>query len=232
MKNYADLITIFFFAVLLVLCIFVIVHTTMQIKNNSYNTFGTSPVESKKNKKKLIKIVIVGLLLSCGIFYKLMNNVSSYNATEDMIDSYKDTIIELDIALSLDFKNYKKGTYSSAEKVAKFINSKLPVKDLLYVKTTDNIYKEFLASDIYKFNLNDFVNNPTLVTYDKILMSIIKFKDGCKYVNKAFLGTSDCLIEIDVNHFDKPNQIGQDRTLFAIDGKNNRIIADVNFFGK
>ena len=232
MKNYTDLITIFFFAVLFVLCIFVIVHATLQIKNNSYNTFSTSPVEKRKNKKKLIKVVIVGLLLSCGIFYKLMNNVSSYNATDDMVNSYKDTIVELDIALSLDFKSYKKGTYSSAEKVAKFINTKLPVKDLLYVKTPNDIYKEFLASDIYKFNLNDFVNHPTLVTYDKILMSIIKFKDGCQYVNKAFLGTSDCIIEIDVNHFDKPNQIGQDRTLFAIDGKNNRIVADSNFFGR
>ena len=58
MKNYTDLITIFFFAVLLVLCIFVIVHATIQMKNNSYNTFCTSPVDKRNNKKKLINVVI------------------------------------------------------------------------------------------------------------------------------------------------------------------------------
>ena len=232
MKNYTDLITIFFFAVLLVLCIFVIVHATIQMKNNSYNTFCTSPVDKRNNKKKLINVVIVGFLLFCGIFFKLMNNISAYNATEDIINSYRDTITELDIVLSLDFKDYKKGTYSSDEKIAKFINSKLPAKDLLYVKTNNSIYKEFLEKDIMEFNLHDFVNHPTIVTYDKILMSIVKFKEGCKYVNKAFLGTSDCIIEIDVNYFDRPNQIGQDRTLFAIDGNNNKIIIDPNFLKK
>ena len=232
MKSYTDLITIFFFAVLLVLCIFVIVHATMQIKNNSYNTFSTSPVGEKKSKKKLIKVVIVGLLLFCGIFYKLMNNVSSYNATDDMINSYKNIITEIDIILSLDFKDYQKSGYTSADRIAGFINSRLPAKSMLYVKTTNGLYKEFIERDIMKFKLHDFVNNPTIVTYDRLILSIIKFKNGCQYSNKAFIGTSDCLIEVDVNHFDSPNQIGQDRTLFAIDGKNNRIIADTNFFDR
>ena len=232
MKNYTDLIMIFFFAVLLVLCLFVVVHATIQIKNNSHNTFNTSAVESKKGKKRLIQIVVVGFLLFCGIFFRLMNNISSYKATDDMINSYKEIITEIDIMLSLDFKDYKKGTYTSAEKIAKFINSKLPAKDLLYVKTANHVYKEFLESDIRRFNLSDFVNNPTIVTYDRLLMSIIKFQNGCKYANKTFIGASDCLIEVDVNHFDSPNQIGQDRTLFAIDGKNNKIIANSNFFGR
>ena len=231
MKNFSDLITIFFFAVLLVLCIFVIVHATLQIKNSQYS-FSTANTYAnpKKAKNKMLKIIIIALVISIGLFLKIVNNVSSYNANDNIINSYKDTIAELDLALSLEFSTYKNGSYSSAEKVAKFINNQLPIMDAYYLHTQNHSYNEFSRYEIYQHKLDDFVNKPTLATYDGILMSIIKFKEGCNYINKTFIGKSDCLIE--VNHFEKPNQIGADRTLFAIDGKNNRIIADANFFGK
>ena len=72
--------------------------------------------------------------------------------------------------------------------------------------------------------------NPTFIRYDGILISIIKFENNCRYVNTEYLGQSDCIIEVDANNFKKPNTIGKDRILFAIDGKNNTIKADVNFF--
>ena len=232
MTNFADLITIFFFAVLLVLCIFVVVHATLQIKNCQYNTFSTSPVENKKNKNKMIKILVIGLILFACILFKIMTNISSFKASEDIIDNYKNTTTELNMALSLEFSTYKDCSYSSAEKLAKFIYTQLPIMDTFYLKTRYTTNNEFSKNEIYQFNLKDFVDKPTLLTYDGILMSIIKFKEGCNYVNKAFLGKSDCLIEVDANNYNKPNQIGQDRTLFAIDGKNNKIIADRNFLEK
>ena len=74
------------------------------------------------------------------------------------------------------------------------------------------------------YKLKDFKDKPTLVNYEGVLMSIIKFKNGCKYTNSQFIGKSDCIIEVDLNHYEAPNQIGQDRVLFAIDGKNNTIV--------
>ena len=76
----------------------------------------------------------------------------------------------------------------------------------------------------------DFVNKPTLVTYDGVLMSIIKFNEGCEYINKRNIAKSDCIIEVDTNHYEKPNQIGQDRVLMAIDGNTNEIVTDPSFF--
>ena len=84
--------------------------------------------------------------------------------------------------------------------------------------------------EILQYKLDDFVNKPTLVTYDGVLMSIIKFNEGCEYINKRNIAKSDCIIEVDTNHYEKPNQIGQDRVLIAIDGNTNEIVTDPSFF--
>ena len=206
-------------------------HATLQINNNQV-LFSTSKADSKKNKSRTIKTIIVALALFCCLAYKIVASIYAYNASDTVIDSYKDTTTELNMALSLEFSTYKGGTYTSAQKIAKFLNNQLPIMKHYYLKNKRGGFNNFSNQEIYKYKLQDFVNKPTLVTYDGLLMSIIKFKEGCKYVNKAFIGQSDCLIEIDVNYFDKPNQIGQDRTLFAINGNNNTIITDPNFFKK
>ena len=63
-----------------------------------------------------------------------------------------------------------------------------------------------------------------------MLLSLIKFQNGCSYVNTKQLGKSDCIIEVDVNHYEEPNQIGKDRVLMAIDATTNTIKTDSHFF--
>lgn len=233
MINFTDLMGIAFFLVLLVLCLFVVVHTVLQINTCQYNTFSTGSGKNKKEQNKMYKILIIGVALFVCILFKIMSNATAYKANTEAVDTYKDTVAELSVALSLGFSNQDdEDLYSSAQKLAKLINSQLPIMESYYLESQYNPYNEFAKTEIYQFNLNDFVNKPTLVTYDGILMSVIKFKEGCKYTNKTFIGKSDCLIEVDINHYNKPNQIGQDRTLLAIDGKRNKIIADKNFFNK
>lgn len=229
MINFTEIITNVFYVILLVLCIFVIVHASLQIKNSQYS-YTSHKTKQKTDKKKMIKIIIIGVVIFLAIYFKVVNNVASYKADESTIDTYKNTIEELNYALSLEFSAYKGGTYSSANKLARFIETQLPIKNAYYVEIPNEEKQELSKYEILKYKLNDFVEKPTLVTYDGILMSVIKFNKGCQYVNKRNIAKSDCIIEIDANHYGEPNQIGQDRVLMAINGNNNEIIVDSNFF--
>ena len=231
MVDIQNLILVFFFGIMLVICLFVVVHATLQISNNQV-MLGSNKIKDKSSRAKMIKIIIVGIALFSGLAFKIVDSIYAFNASDTVIQSYKETTTELNMALSLEFSTYKGGTYTSAQKIAAFLNKQLPIMKHYYLKNRRGGYYKFSDDEISRYKLQDFVNKPTLVTYDGLLMSMIKFKEGCKYVNKAFIGNSDCLIEIDVNYFDKPNQIGQDRTLFAINGNNNTIISDPNFFKK
>lgn len=231
MINFTELLTTAFYVVLLIICVFIVVHAALQIKNNQY-TFKIEPNKKKKNDNKMIKIIVIGLVLFSAIFFKILNSASSFKASASVIDNYQETVEQLDAALSLEFSAYKGGTYTSASKLAHFMNRQLPIKSAYYLFDAYGDVESFSKYEIMKFKLDEFENNPTLITYDGVLMSIIKFKEGCKYINKKIIGKSDCIIEIDVNNFAEPNQIGQDRTLFAIDGENNSIYADYNFFRK
>ena len=65
---------------------------------------------------------------------------------------------------------------------------------------------------------------------DGMFLSFIKFGNKCQYVNTKKIVKSDCLIVVDVNHYDEPNLIGRDRELIAIDGKTNTIKFESNHF--
>ena len=229
MTNLAEIITNVFYIILLTLCIFIIVHASLQIKNSQY-AFTSHSKKQKVDKTKMVKIIIIGIAIFIAIYFKVINGFSSYQANDSVVESYKNTVEELNYALTLEFSTYKGGSYTSAKKVAKFIELQLPIKNSYYMSSEYGEIEELSKYEILKYKLDDFVNKPTLVTYDGILMSIIKFNKGCEYANKRNIAKSDCIIEIDTNHYDQPNQIGQDRVLMAIDGKTNEIVTDPNFF--
>lgn len=229
MTNLTEIITNVFYIVLLVLCIFIVVHASLQIKNSQY-AFTSHTKKRKSDKKKLVKIIVIAIAISFAIYFKIISGFSSYKANNSIIESYKNTVEELNFALNLEFSSYKNGTYTSARKVARFIESQLPIKSSYYISSEYEETEQLSKYEILQYKLNDFVDKPTLVTYDGILLSIIKFNKGCEYVNKRNIAKSDCIIEVDTNHYEKPNQIGQDRVLMAIDGKNNTVITDSNFY--
>ncbi|MBQ8887206.1 MAG: hypothetical protein IJY61_05840 [Candidatus Gastranaerophilales bacterium] len=188
---------------------------------------------SQNDKTKLFKmiiIVIVSILLLAFIYNKILLSFISYNASDIDKENYSYAVSDLTDALNLEFAVYGNETYSTAEDLALSLNYRLPIKSLYYIRTKDNEPIAFNSYEIFQYRLKEFQNRPTLIGYDGTLMSIIKFKEGCKYVNSKLIGKSDCIIEVDVNHFLPPNQIGKDRVLFAIDGITNSIKTDNNYF--
>lgn len=234
MGGLSELVTIIFSVVVLILSIFVIVHATIQIKNSQL-MLTKDKEQSSSDRKKLhrhINIIIIAIFMFALMFLKVIQNFNSYKASEYEKDNYAISVSDLNDALNLEFSVYGKDTYSSDKDLALSLDFRLPVKNLYYVATRDEETMQFQSYEILKYRLKEFQNKPTLITYDGILMSIIKFKEGCKYVNTKYIGKSDCIIEVDVNNFDEPNQIGKDRVLFAIDGLNNTVKTDSNFFNK
>lgn len=229
MENIINSITNFLYVILLVICVFITVHASLQIKNNQFS-YTSKNVKTKKDLKKMKKIIVIAISIALCIYFKILNNISSFNANTSVIENYKTVIEELNYSLSLEFVTYKGGTYSSAQKIASFIENQLPIKSSYYFSSSYGDFDEISKYEILKYKLDDFVGKPTLVTYDGILISIIKFNKGCEYTNKRNIAKSDCIIEVDVNHYEEPNQIGQDRVLMAINGNTNEIIADTNFF--
>lgn len=223
--DFSEIITTSFYIVLLIICLFIVIFATLQLKNNQYTSENMSNKKNKQNSKaKTKKILAIAIILFLAIYFKCMNGVASYKASQLEKDNYAITIAEVKDALSLEFKVYGKDTYSSANDLALSLNYRLPIKQMYYVSTRNLDPEVFSPYEIMNYKLKDFKDKPTLVNYEGVLMSIIKFKNGCKYTNSQFIGKSDCIIEVDLNHYEAPNQIGQDRVLFAIDGKNNTIV--------
>ncbi len=229
MINFSELIAIFFYIVLLILCIFVIVHASFQIKNTNY-IFRKQPDLGKKNTKKMAKIIIVGLIMFSAIFFKVISNFSLYKADKSSINNYKYAVSDLNNALSLELLSAQDNSFRTAQDIAYFINKQLPIMMTYYLGSNYQEMNKFSKEEILKYKLSDFEDRPTVITYDGMLMSVIKFNPGCNYINNRNIEKSDCLIMVDVNHYSKPNQIGQDRTIFALDGRNHKIKPDPNFF--
>lgn len=229
MDNLSELVLGVFYIILAILCVFIAVHSFIQIKNSSY-TYNISKNHLETDKKKPKKLIIISLLVLLAIILKVNYNYSVYQANKDSIKKYQR--IAEDLAITMEYSIYKHNNYKSREAFAKFLTYHLPIKTTYYIGDTISEQNEFSRYDAVKYKLDDFVNRPTFVTYDGTLFSIIKFKNNCEYVNKRDIGKSDCIFEVDLNNFDLPNQIGTDRTLFAVDGKNNLIKTDADFFRK
>ena len=219
-----------FYIILFVLCVFVVLHSTLQMKNSMLMVQKDASPKDRKQFFKIIIMVVVSILLLSFVYTKVLQTLNSYTASDLDKESYSYAVADLTDALNLEFAVYGNETYSTAEDLALSLNYRLPIKTVYYTKTKDSEPIAFSSYEILKYRLNEFQNRPTLISYDRTLMSIIKFKEGCKYVNSKFIGKSDCIIEVDVNHYEEPNQIGKDRVLFAIDGITNTIKTDNNYF--
>ena len=219
-----------FYIVLFLLCVFVVIHSTLQMKNSSLMLQKDATPKDKKKFLKVILLVILSILLLSFVYSKVLESFNSYNASEIDKENYSYAVSDLTDALNLEFALYGNETYSTAEDLALSLNYRLPIKSLYYIRTRYDEPVVFSNYEVFQYRLNEFQNRPTLVSHDGMLMSIIKFKEGCRYINSKLIGKSDCIIEVDVNHFSPPNQIGKDRVLFAIDGITNTIKADHNYF--
>lgn len=218
-----NLISIF----VLIMCVFVAVHVSIQFKNYEYLMVHNKA--KKPTKSKLLLIIILSVSIFALMYFKIINNYSSYKTNTIDKSNYQETVANLNDALSLEFSTYGEETYSTAEDIARSLYKQLPIKKMYYVGTE---YEMNILSraEIIKYKLEDFQNKPTLISYDGMLLSLIKFQNGCSYVNTKQLGKSDCIIEVDVNHYEEPNQIGKDRVLMAIDATTNTIKTDSHFF--
>ncbi len=230
MAEISNIIVVFFYIVLLIVSIFVVVHATLQIKNASVVLKAEKKEKAKIDKVKLRKIFIVALGMFIAIFFKVWNILSAPSEVHTKASQYHSAAEEL--ALNIEYAILKHGKFNSANDMARHINLHMPIKSMYYVDDYYGDSEIIPKSEIVKFKLEDFEYNPTLITYSGEIMSIIKFKEGCQYIGKSNIAHSDCLIEVDLNNYSNPNQIGQDRTLFAIDGNHDTVKTDADFFKK
>ncbi len=229
MINFSEIIPLIIYILLLILCIFIIVHASFQIKKAKLLNKKKADLK-ERTIKKMTKIIIASTAMFFAIFFNFVTNFSFYIADKSQINNYKEAVSELNDALSLELSGAKNKSFKTQEEIAYFINRQLPIMFVYYLGSNYKKVERFSSEEIFKYKLNDFINHPTLVTYDGMIMSVIKFADECRYVNPKNIAKSDCLIMVDVNHYSEPNQIGQDRTIFAIDTENHTIKADPDFF--
>lgn len=229
MADLSQIIVNLFFVFMLIMCIFLGVHSSIQFKNYGYLISNNSR-DKKTSKSKLICVIVLCVVVIYYMCFKLCDNVFSYQQNKNNEESYKESIVAINNALSLEFSMYKEGTYSTAEDIANSLYKQLPIKAIYYVGRGDD-RREFSKYEVLKYRLKDFQNKPTLVGFDGMFLSFIKFGNKCQYVNTKKIEKSDCLIVVDVNHYEEPNLIGRDRELIAIDGKTNTIKFESNSFG-
>ena len=136
----------------------------------------------KTSKSKLICVIVLCVVVIYYMCFKLCDNVFSYQHNKNHEESYKEAIVAINNALSLEFSMYKEGTYSTAEDIATSLYKQLPIKSIYYVGRGDD-RREFSKYEVLKYRLKDFQNKPTLVGYDGMFLSFIKFGNKCQYVN-------------------------------------------------
>lgn len=229
MIDYTQIMSMVLYFFITIIIVFLLVHSSLQMQN--IQIFFT-PERIKTDRKKTGRniIIIVFCLIAFFLIYnQTLDNMSSAQKSKE--SQYKELLGRMYDSLLLIISINEENSYDSAEKLANTLMLRYPVKKSYYLNLNKYKTYKFTKSEIKKYRLEDFVNKPTIVRYDGILVSIIKYENECNYVNTRYLGNSDCIIEVDINSFKEPNEIGKDRTIFAIDGRHNTIKADKNFFG-
>ena len=85
--NFSEIMTTSFYIVLLLICLFVVIFATLQLKNNQFTSENVSNKSNKGNQKsKTKKILTIAIILFLAIYFKCINGVSSYN-TVPLVES-------------------------------------------------------------------------------------------------------------------------------------------------
>ena len=167
-----------FYIVLFVLCVFVVIHSTLQMKNSMLLIHKDAEKKDKKKFLKIIVMIVVSILLLSFIYHKVLQSFNSYDASEMDKENYSYAISDLTDALNLEFALYGNDTYCTADDLALSLNYRLPIKRLYYIRTKHDEPVAFDSTEIFQYKLNDFQGKPTLLSHDGTIMSIIKFKEG------------------------------------------------------
>ena len=77
-----DIIMGTFYVVLLVLCIFVVIHSTIQMKSSMLMIQKDASQKDKKKLTKIFVLIIISILLLSFIYTKVLQTFNSYNARQ------------------------------------------------------------------------------------------------------------------------------------------------------
>lgn len=226
----SNLISIVLYFFIMAITIFIIIYASLQIRN--YNDIVTTEYTTTK-KIQLIKwcIIILLCIWLFFFFYKQIFNEINSN-TEISNNKNKMILSNLQKSLAIKISDFDEKIFINKEELIQELIFGSNIKKLYYYETGTIPASKFTQEEINLYNLKEFQNNPTILFNNGILMSIIKFEQGCNNIDTDNIENSDCIIEADANNFSPPNIRGEDRALFAINGNYNIIKTDMDFFNE
>lgn len=123
-------------------------------------------------------------------------------------------------------------SYSSIEEYANMMAKRFNLVDLKYLQTEKFPYSEYTKKEIRERVLEDYINKPILTLPDGTVFMFEKFGNNCKTVDIYDIENNDCLLVVDLNERQKPNQItgievnrsAKDRYYLIIDGNKDVVI--------
>lgn len=116
----------------------------------------------------------------------------------------------------------------SEEKFAEnLFNEICNVKKAYYITIDDVNASMFSKHEINRYNLKRYIKRPTVRGEDGMIYSLVKYQEGCRYIDTEKPYSSDCVLEIDLNGFKDPNNEKTDRLIFVISG-NELIPSDIS----
>lgn len=228
MTSFSDLISIILYIFILAITVFIIVYASLQIRN--YNDIVTSEIQLSK-KTHIIKWIIISILsvILCTFIYNQVFNTLKEDKNNNET-KYKRILANLQQALIYTISLNDESSYKTEEDFAHSLIYGYPVNNTYYFEIDNTPELSFTDEETEKYNLQEYKNKPSFTRADGILISVIKFKKGCKNIDTENLLNSDCVLEADVNHFQLPNKNGLDRAYFAIDGIYNTVKTNYEFF--
>lgn len=158
----------------------------------------------------LIITVLVTMYVSVGIVLSWLNKQLT---TPEFAPAHNKAMILIKRNLP-NPRQYK----TSQEFASALVNNMPLIQEVYYFSVEGKENLSFNKQEIKKCKLKKYVSNPTFITTDGIIYSIIKYEQGCKIVDLRNQENSSCVIEIDANGLRKPNKYAADRVLLVING--------------
>lgn len=119
--------------------------------------------------------------------------------------------------------------YKKDSDLAKMFVRHLDVSSIQNFFYNSVITTRFTPNERYMYKLERYADMPIIQTANLNMYIILKFEQGCKIVDLNEMQNSSCIVLVDLNGINKPNNYGTtfddtDRYAIIIDGKTNKAL--------
>ena len=182
--------------------------------------------KTKISQEYIVQISFIMIFIIIDIIIPVM--INKYCSSSDYYSDsdYKNAISGLNLVI---FTDYKSGASKISEINTVDELAQIFVRGHNLIRTNNISNSNYDKGIISEKELKVYQNFPCFETSDKKFFAITKFEAGCKNVDMKNPENSSCIIEVDLNGKDKPNQMSEeknfkDRHQLIIDGNNNKVL--------